>query len=148
MRLAYALQISRSVYENRVLRTLLTVFSLLWLQTSAVVTPTATAAESELRFVDSEHSLATLLQQGSYLEQQHKWAEALSHYEKATKRFPHNKTLLGHQDLARIHYDLDRRYDDSSYRATMEALSTRQAIELYEEVLLKMVVLILLLKLH
>jgi len=138
MRLAYALQISRSVYENRVLRTLLTVFSLLWLQTSAVVTPTATAAESELRFVDSEHSLATLLQQGSYLEQQHKWAEALSHYEKATKRFPHNKTLLGHQDLARIHYDLDRRYDDSSYRATMEALSTRQAIELYEEVLLKM----------
>ena len=97
----------------------------------------ADAADSELRFIDSENSLAALLQQGAYLEKQQKWGEALSHYEDAIKRFPHDETLQGHQDLARIHYDLDRRYDDRSYRATMEALSTQQANELYEEVLLK-----------
>ena len=96
------------------------------------------AAESELRFVDSENSLATVLQHGANLEKQEKWAEALSHYENAIKRFPNDKTLRGHQDLARIHYDLDRRYDDSSYRATMESLSAQQAGELYGEVLSKM----------
>ena len=69
----------------------------------------AAAAESELRFVDSENSLATVLQHGANLEKQQKWAEALSHYENAIKRFPNDKTLRGHQDLARIHYDLDRR---------------------------------------
>ena len=98
----------------------------------------AAAAESELRFVDSENSLATVLQHGANLEKQQKWAEALSHYENAIKRFPNDKTLRGHQDLARIHYDLDRRYDDSSYRATMESLSAQQAGELYGEVLAKM----------
>lgn len=96
------------------------------------------AAESELRFVDSENSLATVLQHGANLEKQEKWAEALSHYENAIKRFPNDKTLRGHQDLARIHYDLDRRYDDNSYRATMESLSAQQAGELYGEVLSKM----------
>ena len=48
----------------------------------------STAAESELRFVDSENSLATVLQHGAHLEKQEKWAEALSHYESAIKRFP------------------------------------------------------------
>ncbi|MEC8337668.1 MAG: S41 family peptidase [Planctomycetota bacterium] len=96
------------------------------------------AAESELRFVDSENSLATVLQHGANLEKQEKWAEALSHYENAIKRFPNDKTLRGHQDLARIHYDLDRRYDDSSYRATIKSLSAQQAGELYGEVLAKM----------
>ena len=98
----------------------------------------AAAAESELRFVDSDNSLASVLQHGANLEKQEKWAEALSHYENAIKRFPNDKTLRGHQDLARIHYDLDRRYDDSSYRATMESLSAQQAGELYGEVLAKM----------
>ncbi|MEK6269454.1 MAG: S41 family peptidase [Planctomycetales bacterium] len=95
------------------------------------------AAESEIRFVDSENSLATVLQHGASLEKQEKWSEALAHYEDAIKKFPNDKILRGHQDLARIHYDLGRRYDDNSYRATMEALSAQQATELYEEVLTK-----------
>ncbi len=95
------------------------------------------ASESDLRFVDSENSLAAVLRQGASLEKQEKWGEALSHYENAIKRFPNDKTLQGQQDLARIHYDLDRRYGDRSFRATMEALSAQQATELYEEVLVK-----------
>ncbi len=95
------------------------------------------ASESDLRFVDSENSLAAVLRQGASLEKQEKWGEALSHYENAIKRFPNDKILQGQQDLARIHYDLDRRYGDRSFRATMEALSAQQATELYEEVLVK-----------
>ena len=109
----------------------------LGLQIHPNLTPDSNAAESQIRFVESEHSLATLLQQGAHLEQQEKWGEALSHYEKAIRRFPNEQTLLGHQDLARIHYDLDRRYDDRSYQAMMDSLSMQQAVELYEEVLLK-----------
>ena len=45
------------------------------------------AAESELRFIDSEHSLATVLQHGASLEKQEKWSEALSYYEDAIKRY-------------------------------------------------------------
>ena len=122
---------------RRTLSALAVIALLLGPQKYLEINRAADAADSELRFIDSENSLATLLQQGAYLEKQQKWGEALSHYEDAIKRFPHDETLQGQQDLARIHYDLDRRYDDRSYRATMEALSTQQANELYEEVLLK-----------
>jgi len=122
---------------RRTLSALAVVALLLGPQKYLGINRSADAADSELRFIDSENSLAALLQQGAYLEKKQKWGEALSHYEDAIKRFPHDQTLQGHQDLARIHYDLDRRYDDRSYRATMEALSTQQANELYEEVLLK-----------
>jgi len=122
---------------RRTLSALAVVALLLGPQQYLEINRSADAADSELRFIDSENSLAALLQQGAYLEKKQKWGEALSHYEDAIKRFPHDQTLQGHQDLARIHYDLDRRYDDRSYRATMEALSTQQANELYEEVLLK-----------
>lgn len=122
---------------RRTLSALAVVALLLGPQKYLGINRSADAADSELRFIDSENSLAALLQQGAYLEKKQKWGEALSHYEDAIKRFPHDQTLQGHQDLARIHYDLGRRYDDRSYRATMEALSTQQANELYEEVLLK-----------
>jgi len=128
---------SQNAVLRRAYRFLSFAIILLGLQVTFNATPNAGAAESEIRFVDSEHSLATLLQQGAYLEEQEKWGEALSHYEKAIRRFPNEEKLLGQQDLARIHYDLGRRYDDRSYQAMIESLSMQQAVEMYEEVLIK-----------
>ncbi len=135
-------QINAPLAANRVLQRfwiLLTIATILTIAQSLPenYSAAAEAVESELRFVDSENSLATVLQQGANLEKQEKWAEALSHYESAIKRFPNDKTLQGHQDLARIHYDLNRRYDDHSYRATLESLSSQQPQELYEAILAK-----------
>lgn len=97
----------------------------------------ARAAESELRFIDRSENVQALLQEGDLLEKQDKWAEALSFYEKAIKRYPNERKLLQHQELARIHYDLSRRYADTSYRSTLGSLSSQEAIELYTEILLK-----------
>lgn len=132
-------QTNSSIVPNRLLHRVwnLLAIATLFLATQILSAHYCSAAESELRFIDSENSLATVLQHGARLEKQEKWAEALSHYENAIKRFPNDEKLKGHQDLARIHYDLDRRYDDRSYRATMESLSAQQAQELYEEVLAK-----------
>ncbi len=128
---------SQSAALRRAFRFLSFAILLMGLQVTFHAIPSARAVESEIRFVDSEHSLATLLQQGAYLEEQEKWGEALSHYEKAIRRFPNEEKLLGQQDLARIHYDLGRRYDDRSYQAMIDSLSMQQAVELYEEVLIK-----------
>ena len=104
---------------------------LLWYATPAG------AAESELRFLDRSENVQALLQQGDLLEKQDKWAEALSFYETAIKRYPNEQQLHKHQELARIQYDLSRRYADTSYRSTLGSLSPQEAIELYTEILLK-----------
>ena len=80
---------------------------------------------------------ANLLEQGMELEQQGQWAEALSHYQQAVKQFPADGKLLHRRTIARIHFDLDRRYSDSSFLKTIASTSGSSALKVYNEVLMK-----------
>jgi carboxyl-terminal processing protease len=78
-----------------------------------------------------------LLRQGRQLEASEKWADALTHYEDALREYPNDRDLKERHDLARIHYDLGRRYHDKSFSKALDALDTRDALGIYHEVLLK-----------
>ncbi len=56
-----------------------------------------------------------VLEEGSALEANRQWAEALSFYQQALREYPDDTNLRKRQAMARIHYDLHRRYADTSF---------------------------------
>lgn len=87
--------------------------------------------------VDSGADLASVLQQGLEFESQQRWSDALNHYEEALKQHPTRSELRQKLQIARTHYDLQRRYNDHSYTESLIKLSAREALEVYDEVLQK-----------
>ncbi len=83
------------------------------------------------------NALHTLLEKGQQFESNNRWGEALSHYEEALREHRSDKTLKERHDFAKLHYSLDRRYNDRSFRKSITALSGQQALSLYSELLLK-----------
>jgi carboxyl-terminal processing protease len=77
------------------------------------------------------------LRRASKFEAERNWGEALSVYEEALREHPDELTLTNRHTLAKIHYDLGRRYGDSSFLRALSTLSERQAVSLYSEILLK-----------
>ncbi len=58
-------------------------------------------------------------------------------YEEALRESPADRDLLTRHELAKIHYDLGRRYHDASFLRSLNNLDQREAITLYGEVLSK-----------
>lgn len=81
--------------------------------------------------------LESILRVGDQLEQERRWGEALSHYEKARKEHPGRRELEHRLTVARFHYEVVRRYSDSSFLASVRTLGEQGALDLYGEVLLK-----------
>ncbi len=79
--------------------------------------------------------IGDIVTRGSKLEDQRRWGEALSLYEDAFRNNPNLTQLHGRIDLAKMHYDLGRRYSDSSYRRTATQLDESRALDLYSQVL-------------
>jgi carboxyl-terminal processing protease len=96
-------------------------------------------AQSEVRFAPGvvPTSVTELVENGRKLESEARWGEAISHYEQALKSHPGNDGLTQRLDLARIHYDLGRRYSDVSFRRALNEVTAESAFQLYAEVLLK-----------
>ncbi len=86
---------------------------------------------------DRADEIGDLIRQGRRLEVDDRWGEALSHYEEAIRVFPSESSLRRRFDFTRMHYDLRRRYGDTSFRGAVNRLSFEQALDLYTEVLLK-----------
>ncbi|MHB1037398.1 MAG: S41 family peptidase [Pirellulales bacterium] len=102
----------------------------------------STAALAQLSFVpvttaSTTSDLDDTLRRGQQLEGERRWGEALSHYEDALRRHPDAQNLERRAQVAKIHYDLARRYADSSFRETLGRMGHREALDLYGEVLLK-----------
>jgi len=82
-------------------------------------------------------SVSSLIDKGRSLELSGRWAEALSHYEEALREHPNDASLAGRFDLARLHYSLEQRYDDRSFRDSVNTLGSRDALDLYGDLLAK-----------
>ncbi len=78
------------------------------------------------------------LEAGLLLEQQRLWSEGINHYEAAVRKYPGNATLQQRLLICRLHYDVQRRYQDSTFLRSISELSTQQALDLYSEVLANM----------
>lgn len=108
--------------------------------TPAAVAQPAGGFESARLNTDVARSADTLngvFQEGERLERDGQWADALSLYQTALKKQPNDQTLIQRRSLARIHYDLGRRYADASFLNQIRRTAPAQAQNAYAEVLLK-----------
>ena len=80
-----------------------------------------------------EHSLESVLAEGVRLESLGRWGEAVTHYEEALREHPAHETLERREDLAKLHFSLERRYADHSFVQSLQSLSPQQASGLYLE---------------
>jgi len=87
--------------------------------------------------VAAPDALAEVMNHGSRLERDRKWAEALSYYEDALRQHPQRNELQERVALTRAHYEVCRRYNDPSYNTALATLSERDAVAIFDEVLLK-----------
>ena len=76
-----------------------------------------------------------ILTEGLAIEAKQLWADGIHHYEEAVRLHPDNATLRQRLAICRLHYDVQRRYQDTSYLASVRELPTSQALDLYAEVL-------------
>ncbi len=79
--------------------------------------------------------LATVLHEGRQLEVERRWSDALVRYEEALREYPDNRQLSERLDLAKIHFNLARRYNDTSFRRDLAQFGAQQAVDLYSEIL-------------
>ncbi|MFK7767681.1 MAG: S41 family peptidase [Mariniblastus sp.] len=80
---------------------------------------------------------AKIIERGAAFEQNAQWGEALSLYQQATRDYPKNEVIKTHRAVARIHFDLERRYSDRSFIKTINSVDPNTAANVYSEVLLK-----------
>ncbi len=92
---------------------------------------------STLAFTERSLEIDGYLQRGQELEGQRRWGEALAHYEEGLRQFPQDNALEKRFELARLHYDLGRRYADRSFAEHVARMPTEKALDLYLQVLLK-----------
>src|SRR5207237_7466314 len=87
--------------------------------------------------VAAPDALGDVINHGSRLELERKWAEALSYYEEALRQHPQQAKLQERVANTRAHYEVCRRYNDPSYNTALATLTERDAAAIYDEVLLK-----------
>ncbi|MCA9142434.1 MAG: S41 family peptidase [Planctomycetaceae bacterium] len=81
--------------------------------------------------------LESIFRVGDQLERERRWGEALSHYEKARKDHPGRQEIEHRLTVARFHYEVVRRYSDTSFIETVRTIGEQGSLDLYGEVLLK-----------
>lgn len=75
------------------------------------------------------------IEKGLDLERSHMWSDAVRHYETESRKYPDSTKLYQRLVISRLHFDVNRRYQDESFLASVRELSTSQALDLYSEVL-------------
>lgn len=82
-------------------------------------------------------TIQRVLDRGQELERARRWGEALNHYEEALRDHPDRVEIKRRISKTRIHYDLARRYSDSSYLQTLQNSSEQATLNVYSEMLEK-----------
>jgi carboxyl-terminal processing protease len=75
------------------------------------------------------------LERGLDFERSRNWAGAIEAYHTALERWPSRADFNRRLRLCEMHFKLERRYSDSSFRTILLRLPHDQAVELYDEVL-------------
>ncbi|REK17994.1 MAG: S41 family peptidase [Planctomycetota bacterium] len=111
-----------------------------WLLLALLLVGLAVPAAAQIRIpaaAQQRSEIREVLHRAEQFETQRRWGEALSVYEDALRDFPHDSTLGNRHNLAKIHYDLARRYNDSSFLRALSTIDQNEALNLYSEVLSK-----------
>lgn len=103
----------------------------------AAILPVAAQQGSTIAISTRSTQISDVLDAGRRLETQRRWGEALTHYEDAIRLYPADPGLQQRFDVARMHYDLGRRYADRSFCQSLGELSLGRSLDVYGQVLLK-----------
>jgi carboxyl-terminal processing protease len=82
-----------------------------------------------------QNAITRVLESGRTLEVSGRWADALTQYEEALHEYPEDSALQARFDTARLHYSLDQRYEDRSFRDSLRTLSAQQSLDQYNDLL-------------
>lgn len=77
------------------------------------------------------------LQAGEDFERTRRWIDAIEHYEASIKKWPDDRDLSYGLRRSKIHFGIERRYSDSSFRTNMLTISRHDALSLFDEVINK-----------
>lgn len=77
------------------------------------------------------------LQAGEDFERTRRWIDAIEHYEASIKKWPNDRDLSYGLRRSKIHFGIERRYSDSSFRTNMLTISRHEALSLFDEVINK-----------
>lgn len=97
------------------------------------------AATDELFANDSlTPSVEEAILEGVQFENEDRWQEAISLYEKQLRAFPENPNIFRRLQISRIHFDVSRRYKDPRFISQIEQIAPVVALNLYSEILTKL----------
>ena len=121
---------------TRWLTTLLIAVATTLISSMSPVVAQATTVDAIADNVDSADA-KSIIKDGLALEKERRWGDALNLYQKGLREHPTSARLKQRRAIARIHFDLDRRYSDTSFVRTIEEADGNTALNVYAEVLLK-----------
>ncbi len=78
--------------------------------------------------------LKTIIRTGQDFERNRSWAKAIEIYEQGLEKWTHTELEYGLR-RSKIHFAIERRYDDSSFRQSLGEMSRENAIDVLEEVM-------------
>jgi carboxyl-terminal processing protease len=81
--------------------------------------------------------LRRAVDEGERLESARVWVDAIRHYQEALDAFPEDRRLQHGLRRSKIHFGIERRYEDASFRTRMLRLSRHESLELFDETLNK-----------
>ncbi|QEG24611.1 S41 family peptidase [Mariniblastus fucicola] len=108
--------------------------ALVILLTSALLLPAVSASAQQTA---NASDAKTTLTEGRSLEKSGRWGDALGLYQQFLRKHPVDKNIQRRRSVARLHFDLERRYSDSSFIRTVKTSETSAALTVYAEVLAK-----------
>ena len=73
------------------------------------------------------------VEKGAKLERSRQWLNAIELYEEARKEFPENRRIQYGLRRSKIHFGIERRYADGSFRDSMLRMSRSESLALFEE---------------
>jgi len=110
-------------------------FFLFVIFSSAAITQREAKADRPAVREESSAELTSAIDSGVEQERSHHWIDAIETYEKALKRWPDNGDLKYGSRRAKIHFGIERRYNDVSFDNQLLRLPRDAALELLNDVL-------------
>jgi carboxyl-terminal processing protease len=84
---------------------------------------------------DAPASLPVAIETAVERERARQWIDAIDIYEKSVKKWPESAELKYGLRRSRIHFGIERRYDDGSFESRLSRLSRSSSLDLFDEVL-------------
>lgn len=81
----------------------------------------------------TKSALAEVLDKGQTYESQRRWGEAFALYEEAVRKNPGQPDLERRLDLAKMHFDVSRRYSDVRFRESIAKQSDAEALAIFTD---------------